>query len=209
MLYKIIASIIIAMLPIINGGSMSKQRCDYLVHLGDSLTLSTMSYAESDYRSAGFGQTVVNASNGRSIIYSGNTAPMNGLEAVRHYQEALGDNICWVIALGTNDSAAVNKDRMVERFKSMMFVIGGQKVVWINVWTDSKSRPDYNTTDSKTWNSILSNQKCNYSNMEVLNWAKIAKSHPEWFISDGIHYNSAGSRQRSLWISRNSALLLL
>ena len=209
MLIKVIATITLLLSSILNSSIENKQRCDRLVHIGDSTTLSILPYLESDYKESGFSEVVINASNGRSIIYSGNTAPMNGLEAVRHYQEALGDNICWVMALGTNDSSAVSPKKMLERFKSMMFVIGGQKILWINVWTDSKTRPDYNTTDSRTWNYILMAQKQQYSNMEVFDWATIAKSHPEWFTSDGIHYNSEGSRQRSWWISRISSLILL
>lgn len=209
MLNKLIALIILIVFPTQNLQTHKDQRCDYLVHIGDSLTLPSLSYIKDYYSRVGFPDAVVDASNGRSIIYSGDDSTMNGLEAVRHYQEALGDNICWVLALGTNDSAAVDQNRMLERFNSMMFVIGGQKVVWINVWSDSRSRPDYNSTDSQAWNSILMREKHKYSNMDVLDWAGTAKIHPEWFISDGIHYNSYGARQRSIWISMFSSISLL
>jgi hypothetical protein len=190
-------------------GTKSTQRCDYLVHIGDSTTLSMMGTIKTDYEATGFSQVVVNASNGRSIIFSGDSAPMNGIETVRHYQEALGDNICWVVALGTNDSSATSPEGMLDRFNKMMFVIGGQKVLWINVWSDSPTRPTYSAKNSNIWNSMLIKQKVKYSNMYIFDWATIAKSNPTWFYGDGIHYNGTGSLKRSWWISRAAGLILI
>jgi lysophospholipase L1-like esterase len=38
-----------------------------------------------------------------------------------------------------------------------------------------------------------------YPNMRVFDWASLAK--PAWFISDGIHYTSAGYEQRAVDIA--------
>lgn len=185
------------------------QRCDHLVHIGDSTTLPIISSIKSEYQYLGFPDVVVDGSNGRSITYPGDSAPRNGLAAVRYYQEALGDNICWVVALGTNDSAATSPEGMLDRFNKMMFVIGGQKVLWINVWSDSPSRPTYSAKNSTIWNTMLIKEKKKYSNMYIFDWATLAKSNINWFNGDRIHYNSIGSAQRSWWISRIAAITLL
>ena len=49
------------------------------------------------------------------------------------------------------------------------------------------------------WDNALLAACPSYPNMRVFNWAAMAQS--QWFISDGIHYTSAGSAARSAAIA--------
>jgi lysophospholipase L1-like esterase len=53
------------------------------------------------------------------------------------------------------------------------------------------------------WNQALVRACASYPNMRVFDWAADAK--PQWFISDGIHYTSAGYAARARLIARGLA----
>jgi hypothetical protein len=114
---------------------------------------------------------------------------------------AQGYHGCWVIALGTNDTADIyvgSNVSLESRIKRMMSVIGNQAVLWVNVKTLLSSGP-YSETDMQQWNNALLAACPSYPNMRIFNWAAMAQS--QWFISDGIHYSSAGSAARSAAIA--------
>ncbi len=50
------------------------------------------------------------------------------------------------------------------------------------------------------WNSALMRACARYPNMRVYDWAAAAKK--SWFITDGIHYTSAGYAARAYLIAR-------
>ena len=110
---------------------------------------------------------------------------------------AQGYNGCWLIALGTNDSADIavgsNTDAQT-RIQRLMSIIGNQPVLWVNT-VSLLSSGDYANANMQQWNSTLVAACPAYPNMRVYDWASVAQ--PGWFISDGIHYSSAGSVQRS------------
>jgi lysophospholipase L1-like esterase len=89
----------------------------------------------------------------------------------------------------------------------MMEVIGNDPVLWVNVWYDS-TREGYQEPNALAWNSLLIEKKKSHPNMKIFDWATIAKSRPEWFISDKIHFNSNGARQRAWWLTMISRLVL-
>jgi lysophospholipase L1-like esterase len=53
------------------------------------------------------------------------------------------------------------------------------------------------------WNRALMQACAKYPNMRVFDWAALAER--PWFISDGIHYTSAGYEQRALDIANGLA----
>ena len=68
-----------------------------------------------------------------------------------------GYNGCWLIALGTNDTADVYVGSALDlpgRIKEMMATIGNQPVVWLTAKTLRTSGP-YNNANMKKWNQAL------------------------------------------------------
>jgi hypothetical protein len=108
---------------------------------------------------------------------------------------------CWVIALGTNDTADVQVGSnigLAARITRMMQVTRGEPVMWVNVISLLSSGP-YAERNMQKWNEALLQACAQYPNMRVFNWAPLAERG--WFISDGIHYTSAGYGKRSLYIA--------
>ena len=108
---------------------------------------------------------------------------------------------CWVLALGTNDTADIaagSNVGLAERIKRMMSLANGQPVLWVNVKSLVTSGP-YAGTNMQAWNTALLRACTSYPSMRVYDWASVAQ--PGWFISDGIHYTSAGYAERARLIA--------
>jgi lysophospholipase L1-like esterase len=108
---------------------------------------------------------------------------------------------CWVLALGTNDTADVfvgsALDR-VGRINKMMTLLAGQPVLWVNVKTRLGSGP-YAEANMQAWNAAVLQACARYRNMRIYDWAAVVQN--SWFISDGIHYTSYGYVQRARHIA--------
>ena len=54
-----------------------------------------------------------------------------------------------------------------------------------------------NTAVPRPWaadnDAIISRIAAQYSNVEIVDWAKISEGHPEFFAPDGVHLVDAGS----------------
>lgn len=104
---------------------------------------------------------------------------------------------CWVIALGTNDSADVYVGSSVtlrQRVARMMAVIGHAPALWVNAKSLVSNGP-YSESDMQHWNQALVQACSRYPNMRVYDWASVVKDR--WFIPDGIHYYSPGYAARA------------
>ena len=104
---------------------------------------------------------------------------------------------CWVIALGTNDTADVfvgSSVGMSTRIKRMMSVIGNQPVMWVNVKSLLGSGP-YAESNMLSWDQALTQACSKYPNMRVYDWASVVRD--QWFIADGIHFTSPGYAARA------------
>ena len=112
-----------------------------------------------------------------------------------------GYNGCWVLALGTNDTADVyvgsNVDR-AQRIQKMMSVIGSQPVMWVEVSSLLSTGP-YSEQNMELWNHALQQVQSRYPNMRIYNWPAVAKK--SWFINDGIHFTSNGYAHRATAIA--------
>ena len=143
--------------------------------------------------------TDMQISGARSIVETYDGQP-NGYE-VAQQTVASGFHGCWVIALGTNDAANIAVGSNVgedARIQRMMSVIGDQPVLWVNAVSLLGSGP-YSATNMQHWDRTLVQDCGEYPNFRVYDWASAAQ--PSWFISDGIHYSSAGSAQRAALIA--------
>jgi peptidoglycan/LPS O-acetylase OafA/YrhL len=187
--------------------------CTAVAHIGDSTSDGLVSpdylpdpgdRIQARYQDVGAQTVYTDITGARSIV---ETLPgtTNGYQAA---QNLIGQGFhgCWVIALGTNDTADVavgSNVGLAARITEMMQVTHGEPVMWVNVVSLLNSGP-YSETDMQEWNNALLQACARYPNMRVFNWATLAQ--PSWFISDGIHYTSAGYAERALYIADGLAL---
>jgi peptidoglycan/LPS O-acetylase OafA/YrhL len=185
-------------------GASPRTSCRSVVHIGDSTSEGMISsdylpdraqrldaqYARVGVRNEHLEITgatsIVEALPGRSDAY-----------AVARSLTSAGYRGCWVIALGTNDTADVYVGSSVplsQRIRRMMSVIGDQPVMWVNAKTLVSSGP-YAESNMQRWNQALVAACARYPNIRVYDWASVVKD--AWFIPDGIHYYSPGYAARA------------
>jgi len=182
--------------------------CTAVAHIGDSTSDGLISpdylpdpgqRITARYEDVGVRTVYTNITGARSVVevLPGTT---NGYQAAQGLIQQ-GFDGCWVLALGTNDTADVAVGSNVglsARIAEMMQVTRGEPVMWVNVISLLSSGP-YSEANMQKWNAALMQACAKYPNMRVFNWAALAK--PSWFISDGIHYTSAGYEKRALYIA--------
>jgi peptidoglycan/LPS O-acetylase OafA/YrhL len=186
----------------------ARTSCRSVVHIGDSTSdgLVEADYLPdaaqripAQYRRVGV-QVVHTSVIGGTSIWETLPGTVNALTVAKRYIRA-GYQGCWVLALGTNDTADVyvgSTVSMAQRIRLMMSVIGDQPVMWVNVKTLLPSGP-YAESHMRQWDQALLRACPEYPNMRVYNWAAAARRG--WFIDDGIHYTSAGYAARSRLIA--------
>jgi hypothetical protein len=139
-------------------------------------------------------------SGARSIVETFEGIP-NGATVAQSYVDH-GYHGCWILALGTNDSADLNAGSNVglnARIHEMMHIIGNQPVMWINVLTIDGSPEYYEESGMHHWDQDLIAACDRYPSMRVMNWAALAKH--QWFIPDGVHYTTVGYEHRTKLIA--------
>jgi lysophospholipase L1-like esterase len=178
--------------------------CQSVVHIGDSTSdgLISPSYLPNwrqripaQYEDVGVRTVYTNITGARSVVevLPGTT---NAYDAAKSLV-AHGFHGCWVLALGTNDTADVavgSNVGLTTRINRMMSVAHGGPVMWIDVVSLLSSGP-YAEANMQKWNTALLKACTRYPNMRVYDWPAVARR--SWFISDGIHYTSAGYAERS------------
>jgi peptidoglycan/LPS O-acetylase OafA/YrhL len=178
--------------------------CRSVVHMGDSTSEGLISHdylpkrsdrIEARYAHVGVNTEHMEISGATSIV---ETLP-GGTNAQEVAQRLIADGYhgCWVLALGTNDTADVYVGSSVDletRIDRMMSTIGDQPVLWINVKSLVASGP-YAEANMQRWNSALRTACSKYPNMRIFDWASVVKD--SWFIPDGIHYTSPGYAERA------------
>jgi hypothetical protein len=194
------------------GTSGLRTSCRAVVHIGDSTSegLISPSYLPNpakriaaQYQDVGAQTVRTDIVGARSVI---ETLPgtVNGLDAARTIVSG-GYRGCWVIALGTNDTADVaigSATGRMARIQRMMGAAHGQPVMWVNVISLLAGGP-YAEANMQQWNAALRQACPRYPNMRIFDWASLAR--PSWFISDGIHYTSAGYAIRGQQIAQGLA----
>ncbi len=186
----------------------ARSSCRAVVHIGDSTSdgLISSDYLpnprqriSAQYARVGVTKFIPEISGARSIVETHDGQPNAYTVAQQLIQQ--GYHGCWVLALGTNDTADVyvgSQVSLATRIKRMMSLIGNQPVMWVNVTSLLASGP-YSENNMLLWNRALVQACASYPNMRVYDWAAAAKD--SWFISDGIHYTSAGYEARAYLIA--------
>jgi len=134
-------------------------------------------------------------SGARSIVET-LSGQANGYTVAKQLR-AGGFHGCWMIALGTNDTANVAKGSPVtrtERIQEMMSVIGKQPVLWVDLKT-LRGTTDYSEANMLLWNHTLLQACATYPHMRIFDWASVVQ--PSWYINDEIHYTSNGYTHRA------------
>ena len=188
-------------------GGPLRTSCTSVAHIGDSTSEGMVSpdylprrlRLAAQYEDVGVQSVYTNVTGARSVVevLPGTT---NGQQAAQQLIKQ-GFHGCWVIALGTNDTADVAVGSNVglpERISEMMRVTQGEPVMWVNVVSLLHSGP-YSEANMQKWNTALLQACARYPNMRVFNWAVLPQ--PSWFINDGIHYTSAGYAKRARYIA--------
>jgi peptidoglycan/LPS O-acetylase OafA/YrhL len=186
----------------------ARTSCRSVVHMGDSTSEGLISpdylpdpadRITARYAAIGVTRSIMEIAGGTSIVET-----INGDQneyTIAKQLVAGGYHGCWVLALGTNDTADVavgsNVGR-IQRIKEMMSVIGTQPVLWIEVKSLLSSGP-YSEQNMMLWNQALAQELPYYPNMRVYDWPAVVQN--SWFIDDGIHYTSYGYEQRSRLIA--------
>ncbi len=189
-----------------------KTSCQSVVHIGDSTSEGLVSpnylpnwrqRIPAQYEDVGVRTVYTNITGARSVV---EVLPgtVNAYDAAKGLV-AHGFHGCWVLALGTNDTADVavgSNVGLTTRINRMMSVAHGSPVLWIEVVSLLSSGP-YAEANMQKWNSALLKECARYPNMRVFDWPALAKR--PWFISDGIHYTSAGYAVRGRDIAQGLA----
>jgi hypothetical protein len=189
-------------------GAATRTSCRSVAHIGDSTSVGLVSpdylpdpaqRLRARYADVGVRSAWIDASGGRSIV---ETMPgqANGYEVASSWVSQ-GYRGCWVIALGTNDTANVSVGSSLGRLgriERMMAVAHGEPVLWVNVKTLDSTGP-WAESNMQIWNSTLRQACTRYPNLRIFDWASVAQDG--WFISDGIHYTSVGYAARARMIA--------
>jgi len=182
--------------------------CRAVAHIGDSTSDGLVSPAylpkpgeriAARYEAVGARSVVTDISGARSVV---EVLPgqINGYDAARNIIKK-GFKGCWVIALGTNDTADVAAGSNVglpTRIDRMMKATDGEPVMWVNVRSLLSSGP-YAESNMLRWDKALVSACARYPNMRVYNWAGEVRT--SWYISDGIHFTSIGYKHRAQMIA--------
>jgi peptidoglycan/LPS O-acetylase OafA/YrhL len=183
--------------------------CRSVVHIGDSTSegLTSPDYLpnprqriSAQYARVGVTTFIPEISGARSIVETYQNYPNAYTVAQQLIQQ--GYRGCWVLALGTNDTADVavgSPVGLAARIMKMMSLIGNQPVMWVNVRSLLAAGP-YSETGMLSWDNALLQACASYPDMRVYDWAAAVKD--SWFISDGIHFTSAGYAGRARLIAK-------
>jgi hypothetical protein len=182
--------------------------CKSVIHIGDSTSDGLISndylpdvaqQIPARYAQIGITKVHMEVVGGTSIVEEYDNQP-NAYDVAQRYRSQ-GYKGCWVIALGTNDTADVavgSNVGLAERITRMMSVIGSQPVMWITVKSLLSSGP-YSEQDMLEWDQALYAAAKHYPNMKIYNWASVVQT--PWYINDGIHFTSAGYAARGQLIA--------
>jgi peptidoglycan/LPS O-acetylase OafA/YrhL len=178
--------------------------CASVVHIGDSTSEGLISpdyepnpanRIPARYADVGIKQSIMKIVGATSVVESLPGTP-NAYDMANQVKQG-GFNGCWVIALGTNDTADVyvgsNVGRLA-RIQKMMSLIGNRPVMWVDV-TSLLSTGPYSEQNMELWNQALQQAQAQYPNMRIYNWPAVAQK--SWFINDGIHYTTIGYAHRA------------
>jgi len=178
--------------------------CSSVVVIGESTSLGLVSPAylpdaslrlPAQLRRHGVSDIRTDILGARSIVERWHNQP-NAQDAVQA-QLKRGYRGCWIIAMGTNDSANQAVGGVyssTQRIDLLMKKLSGQPVLWLTVKSRNKSGA-YADSHMQAFDQALLKACSRYPDLRVYDWR--AEVQDSWFVDDGIHFTSAGYAQRS------------
>ncbi|HZO79358.1 MAG TPA: acyltransferase family protein [Solirubrobacteraceae bacterium] len=186
----------------------TRTSCRSVVYIGDSTSEGQISSSyisnprkqlAGQLHRVGVTTTIPEISGARSIVEVFEGHPNAATVARQHISQ--GYHGCWILAMGTNDSADVeagSHSTRMQRIETMMKIIGHQPVLWIDAISLLSTGP-YQESGMQEWNNDLLTACRRYPTMRIFDWAIHARR--KWFIPDGIHYYAPGDIARNYWIA--------
>jgi hypothetical protein len=177
--------------------------CRSVVYLGDATSEGMMSplylpdpaqRLDAQDRDVGVRTVTASIIDANSVV-DALSGPAGGYQAAG--SAATGRRDCWVVALGTNDTAAVaagSGTGRLARIEDMMSAANGRPVLWVNVISLLSAGP-YSEANMQRWNQALRQACARYPNMRIFDWASVIRMR--WFLNDGIRYTSGGYASRA------------
>lgn len=109
----------------------------------------------------------------------------DGVEIVKQMEAKglLGNTV--LVALGTNGPLDGQYEQQTEEF--LKYLGPDRQIYWVNVYCPKTGWQDSN-------NAYLQKIATEHNNVHIIDWASIAKQHPEWLSGDGIHPNEQGTK---------------
>jgi len=155
--------------------------------VGDSLTRAAQDLLPADWR--------VRARNGRALFESMETIALARASSPE----------CLVVALGSNDVGQHrSRLQMLHDLDQVDEILAGVDCV---AWTTVKVRgvsPFYGRNwaqHARTWNALVRDRVVG----TVLDWNAVARTHPGWFLGDGLHMSGAGRAAYAHFLQRGIA----
>jgi lysophospholipase L1-like esterase len=155
-----------------------------VLHYGDSLTVGTGVYLPSFLP-------------GWSITESA-TVGRHTVDAPRELR-SLSASLphVLVISLGANDDPSSVAAFATEVRRIATTAGASRCVIWSTV-----VRPPYNGVSYEGYNRVLQRAARANANFRVFDWQALARAHPQWFGSDGVHPTADGYRARAAALAR-------
>ena len=115
--------------------------------------------------------------------------------ALRAYGRSLPRVI--VVSAGTNDDPG-RVSGFARIVRQTLAIAGPSRcVVWSTIM-----RPPYRGVSYAGYNRALESIAAGRGNLRVFDWAAMARAHPSWFGSDGVHPTMTGYRARAAAMAR-------
>lgn len=174
-------------------------QCRSVAHIGDSLTAYTKESLTEAYRAAGVSARV-DAYGGRASLQKLPRDPRTGKQAAQAIARA-GFKGCWVVALGTNDTANVaagagyTRSMAIDEMMKAIDPSGSAPVMWVSAFTVVMGG-HWSSGNMQLWNQALREALARWPNLRVFDWATTAATGVAPF-ADGIHHTRAGYRVRN------------
>ncbi len=174
-------------------------RCRRVAHIGDSLSAYTKESLARAYESVGV-SAEIDAYGGRATLQKLRPDPHTGKQAARALSEA-GFDGCWVVALGTNDTANISagarytRERVIDQMMAAIDPSGRAPVLWVTAFTLKKSG-HWSNANMRLFNEALFAARARWPNLRVFDWSAVAARGVAPF-ADGIHHTAQGYAVRN------------
>ena len=158
-----------------------------VVMIGDSITVGAESFLLAGFEAAGL-PVDIGAQSGKRIDVSGDVNPA-GTRIAEQFAATAGDDVLWVVALGTNDIGQYTEQADVEQeIRDLLtFVPVDAPLVWINTWF--RDRPEETVMVNAAIESVMRGR----GNATIGDWATLAPVEGV-LTGDGVHPNENGAQ---------------